>query len=76
MRYLHRFASDFETLEIASQRAGMALACSFASSAEFEAATIQARRAAGVYGPRRRRRQALIFAFGIALIALLISALH
>jgi hypothetical protein len=75
MRHLHRFASDFETLEIAVQNAGTALACPFSSSAEFEAATIAAKRAAGIYGPKRYRRQALIIAVGIALLALLISLL-
>jgi hypothetical protein len=38
------------------QRAGMALACPYSSSAEFEAALIRARRDAGVYGPKRTRR--------------------
>ena len=75
MRHLHRFASDFETLEIAVQRAGTALACSFASSAEFEAATIRAKRAAGIYGPKRRRRQAFLIVLTIAAAALLISLL-
>ena len=75
MRYLHRLPSDFETLEIAVQGAGSALACPFASSAEFEAATIEAKRAAGVYGPKRHRRQALFIAAGIALVALLIALL-
>jgi hypothetical protein len=75
MRHLHRFASDFETLEIAVQRAGTALACPFASSAEFEAATIRAKRAAGIYGPKRRRRQAFLIVLAIAAGALLISLL-
>jgi hypothetical protein len=49
MGHWHRLASDFETLEIAAQRAGSAWACPFASSAEYEAALIQERRAAGAY---------------------------
>jgi hypothetical protein len=53
------------------QNAGSALACPFSSSAEFEAATIAAKRAAGIYGPKRHRRQLLIAA-GIAVAALLI----
>lgn len=75
MWHWHRFASDFETLEMAAQRAGIALACPFASSAEFEAATIQAKRAAGIYGPKRRRRQALSIVAAIALAGLLLFLL-
>ena len=75
MRHLHRLASDFETLEIAVQSAGSALACPFSSSAEFEAATIAAKRAAGIYGPKRLRRQVLLILAGIAAAALLISLL-
>jgi hypothetical protein len=75
MRYLHRFDSDFETLEMAVQRAGSALACPFASSAEFEAATIAAKRAAGIYGPKRHRRQALLIAAAITAVALVILLL-
>jgi len=45
-------------------------------SAEFDAALIAARRAAGVYGPKRHRRQMLLIAVGIAaglvVVALLI----
>jgi len=62
------------SLEVCAERA--ALACEFANSAEFDAAIIAARRAAGVYGPRRHRRQMLATAAGIAaglvLVALLI----
>jgi hypothetical protein len=36
------------------------LACRYASSDEFEAALISERRAAGVYGPKRRRRHVLL----------------
>ena len=75
MRQAHRFAPDFETLEIAVQNAGSAWACPFSSSAEFEADTIAAKRAAGIYGPKRQRRQALFIAAGIVLLALLISLL-
>jgi hypothetical protein len=75
MRHLTRFPSEFETLEIAVRNAGSALACPFSSSAEFEAATIAAKRAAGIYGPKRHRRQALFLAAAIALVALLIALL-
>ena len=52
------------------------MACVYSSSAEYDAALIAERRAAGVYGPRRYRRQRLAtvagLAAGIAVIALLI----
>ncbi len=38
----------------------------YSNSAEFDAALIAARRAAGVYGPRRHRRQMLTAAAAIA----------
>jgi hypothetical protein len=63
-------------LEAYAERAGAALACAYSSSAEFDSALIAERRAAGVYGPRRHRRQRLATAAGIAaglaLIAFLI----
>jgi len=54
------------SLEVYAERAGLALACAYSNSAEFDAALIAARRAAGVYGPRRHRRQMLATATGIA----------
>lgn len=54
-----------EALELHAEHAGSALACTFSSSAEFEAALIAARRAAGVYGPRRHRKQMLTIAAAI-----------
>jgi hypothetical protein len=71
MPHEQRFPSDFETLEIAVQTAGRAWACPFSSSAEFEAATIAAKRAAGVYGPKRHRREVVLVAAGITLAVLL-----
>jgi hypothetical protein len=57
--------------------AGAALACAYSSSAEFDAALIAERRAAGVYGPKRHRKQMLItlagIAAGLAVILLLIA---
>jgi hypothetical protein len=52
-------------LQSHAERAGYALACSFGSSAEFEAAVIRSRLDAGVYGPKRQRRS-----IAYALIAL------
>ena len=54
------------SLEVCAERAGAALACEYSNSAEYDAALIAARRAAGVYGPRRHRRQMLVTAAGIA----------
>ena len=54
------------TLEAYADRAGLALACAYSSSAEFDAAVIAANRAAGVYGPRRHRKQMIVTAAGIA----------
>jgi hypothetical protein len=53
-------------LEAYAEHAGAALACLYSSSAEFDAALIAERRAAGVYGPKRRRKQMLVTAAGVA----------
>src|SRR5665213_1705529 len=54
------------SLEADAAYAGLALACPFSSSAEFDAALIAERRAAGVYGPRRHRTQNLTALAGVA----------
>jgi hypothetical protein len=59
-----RMDADLSALEAYAERAGAALACAYSSSAEFDAALIAERRAAGVYGPRRRRH-VLVTAAGI-----------
>jgi hypothetical protein len=58
--------ANLSALEAYAERAGSALACAYSSSAEFDAALIAARRAAGVYGPRRHRRRMLVTAAGLA----------
>jgi len=58
--------ADVLALEANAARAGAALACAYSSSAEFDAALIAERRAAGVYGPKRHRRQMLMTFAGIA----------
>jgi hypothetical protein len=75
-----RSTPDVMALEAQLERAGDALACSFSSSAEFEAAIIKARREAGIYGPKRQRRQflkvaapATLVVFAIVLAAAWIS---
>lgn len=64
-------------LEACAEHAGAALACVYSSSAEFDAALIAARRAAGVYGPRRHRRRIVAtvagVAAGLAIVAFLIG---
>ena len=45
-----------QLLEAYAAHAGAAMACVYSSSAEYDAALIAERRAAGVYGPRRYRR--------------------
>jgi hypothetical protein len=61
-----RTDADLTALEAYAERAGAALACAYSSSAEFDAALIAERRAAGVYGPRRHQRHMLVTAAGIA----------
>jgi hypothetical protein len=58
--------AELMTLEAYAARAGAALACAYSSSAEFDAALIAERRAAGIYGPKRRRKQMLITFAGVA----------
>jgi hypothetical protein len=53
-------------LEAYAERAGAALACAYSSSAEYDAALIAERRAAGVYGPKRQRKRMLATAVGVA----------
>lgn len=59
-------------LEAYAARAGAAMACVYSSSAELDAALIAERRAAGVYGPRRRRDRWLAAAAGTFAILLLL----
>jgi hypothetical protein len=70
-----RLTADVLALESNAERAGFALACSFGSSAEFEAAVIRSRLAAGVYGPKRRRRSMAYagIAIGVLIALVLIS---
>ena len=58
--------AQMHALEAYAERAGAALACAYSSSAELDAALIAQRRAAGVYGPRRYRKQKLAIAAGMA----------
>jgi hypothetical protein len=51
--------TDVLTLQMDAERAGLAWACPFSSSDEFEAAVISSRRRAGAYRPLRVRRYAV-----------------
>jgi hypothetical protein len=51
--------TDMLALQSTAEHAGLALACPFSSSDEFEADIIRARRAAGIYGRKRNLRYAL-----------------
>ena len=68
LAHLGRLGPASELLETCAKSAGQALACSFSSSDEYEAAIIQARRAEGAYGPTARQRHLY---WGVALMFLL-----
>jgi hypothetical protein len=67
-----RFRADAPAPETYVAQAGCALACAFASSEEFEAAIIRAKRAAGVYGPKRHRHQLAAAAIHATILVALI----
>jgi hypothetical protein len=70
-------ASDVLALQAHVARAGCALACVYSSSAEFEAAVIRARRAAGAYRPLRYRRYLVCAGAcaGMLILALLMTVI-
>jgi hypothetical protein len=73
-RTLPRVEADLAALRASAERAGVALACLFASSDEYEADIIRERRASGAFRPRRRWRHHLrlaALACGLALAFLL-----
>jgi hypothetical protein len=76
LRLSNRAISEAVSLEFVAERAGAALACSYSSSAEYDAALIAERRAAGVYGPKRHRKQMIVtvacIGAGLAAIAFFI----
>ena len=64
-----------DLLALQAQHAGLALACAFSSSDEFEADIIRVRRAAGLYGPKRHHRQAAfagVMAGAVAVLAAIV----
>jgi hypothetical protein len=62
--------ADIAALKFAADRAGTALACTFSSSAEFEADIIRERRAQGAYGPPPGLRGLVRIGILTALLAL------
>jgi hypothetical protein len=68
-----RLRHDLGALEASATRAGLALACSYSSAAEFEAELIQQRRAAGAYGnPRVNQMRVLLTATATASLVALV----
>ena len=64
-----RGADDLRALQ-RSERAGLALACPFSSSDEFESAVVRSKLDAGIYGPKRRRRLMLYILAAAAVLAI------
>ena len=64
-----------ESLEYNAARAGTALGCSYSSSTEYEAELIAARRAAGVYAPKRNPWLVRVAAVAAGLAAVVILVL-
>ena len=55
--------------------AGLALACAYSSSDEYEAELIQARRQAGAYGSPGRRQASIAFTLVAAAVVVLLLAI-
>jgi len=68
-RTVDRVEADLVALKATAERAGTALACLFSSSDEFESAVIKARREAGAFRPKRKRRPFLLALMTLALVA-------
>jgi len=70
-RTVAQVEADLTALRASAERAGIALACLFATSDEFEADIIRERRAQGAFRPRRSRhrlRPALTGALALAFL--------
>ena len=61
--------SDAPSLEANAASAGLALACAYSSSEEYEAEVIQVRRKAGAYGSPLYRQAFVACALAIAAVA-------
>ncbi len=67
-----RVRADVLALQAKAELAGCALGCAYMSTAEFEAAVIRSKRAAGVYGRRRLWGCTLGVGAGAAALAIFI----
>ena len=72
-RSIANLEADIVALRAAAERAGIALACLFSTSDEFEAAVVRVRREQGAYGPLRRRRN--VTRVGILTVLLVLAFL-
>jgi len=61
-------------LDANAASARLAMACAYSSSDEYEAEVIRARRDAGIYGPRRQLRRALV-ALAVAMFPVILLIL-
>jgi len=68
-RTVAQVEAELIALRAAAERAGLALACVFSSSAEYEADLIRERRAAGAYQPQRRKRNLVWTALATLILA-------
>lgn len=66
MRRMPSPQDDLMLLQVRAAEAGAALACCYSSSAEYEAALIAERRAAGRYGSRYRAQNILVAGSAVA----------
>ena len=76
LRNLVRPRADLSALEAQLRHAGTALACSFSTSDEYEAAVIAKRREAGAYGTRRPYLHVLIAALVLSVAVMLLVILN
>ena len=65
--------ADVVALEANVARAGLALACPYSTSDEYEAAVIQARRDAGAYGGKQRHMLLAAAAAAAAILLLIVQ---
>ncbi len=70
-----RLQQDLGALEASATRAGLALACSYSSAAEFEAEIIRERRAAGAYGQPHDQMRVVLTVTAVASLAALLLLL-
>jgi hypothetical protein len=68
-RTVAQVEAELIALRAAAERAGLALACVFSSSAEYEADLIRERRAAGAYQPQRHKRNLVWTALATLILA-------